>query len=181
MPHRTLFLIPLLITLWGCQLWAPPGEGSRRLAPPFGEYRQLDRELEIRIDERIHIAHARLALTPDSTHITITDPRGRLMVEMQFGQGRLSVKRTPYLPPEISADALIADLQLALWPLERLRAGLAPGWTLAADQEGRILRFNGITESRVDYQSDEPSSTPLPVYNARHDYLLILSPADPGA
>ena len=103
------------------------------------------------------------------------------MVEMQYGQGRLNVKRTPYLPPEVSADDLIADLQLALWPLERLRAGLTPGWTLAADDEGRILRFNGTTEAQVDYQSDEPSSRPLPVYNARHDYLLILSPADPGA
>ena len=41
--------------------------------------------------------------------------------------------------------------------------------------------FNGTTEAQVDYQSDEPSSRPLPVYNARHDYLLILSPADPGA
>lgn len=165
----------------GCQLWGEPVRGARPPADTFGEYREIGRGLEIQAGESIYYAYARLSLTPDSTRITITDERGRLMVEMLFGQGRLNVRRTPYLPPEISADDLIADLQLALWPLERLRAGLTPGWTLAADDEGRILRFNGTTEAQVDYQSDEPSSRPLPVYNARHDYLLILSPADPGA
>lgn len=181
MPHRILFLIALLLSLHGCQLWGEPVRGARPPAATFGEYRHIERDLEIRVNERIHAARGVLVLTPDSTRITITDRRGRLMVEMYYGQGRLNVKRTPYLPPEISADDLIADLQLALWPLERLRAGLTPGWTLAADDEGRILRFNGATEARVDYQSDEPSSRPLPVYNAHHDYLLILSPADPGA
>lgn len=180
MPHRTLFLIALLVSLCGCQLWAPPDEGNRLLAPPFGEYREIQRGLEIRVGERIHIAQARFSLTPDATHIVITNEHDELMVEMRYKQGRLQVRRTPRLPPAVSADDLIADLQLALWPLQRLRAGLTPGWTLAADNEGRILRFNGATESRVDYQSDEPSSAPLPVYNARHDYLLILSPADPG-
>ena len=181
MPHRTLFLIALLVSLQGCQLWADPVRGPRPPAATFGEYREIQRGLEIRVGDRIHYAQARLGLTPESTHITITDEGDRLMVEMRYGEGRLNVRRTPYLPPEISADDLIADLQLALWPLERLRAGLTPGWTLAADDEGRILRFNGATESRVDYQSEEPSSRSLPVYNARHDYLVILSPADPGA
>lgn len=180
MPLRPLFLIALLVSLCGCQLWAPPDEGSRLLAPPFGEYREIQRGLEIRVGEHIHTARARLSLTPDSTHIVITNEGDELMVEMRYQQGRLRVRRTPRLPPAIFADDLIADLQLALWPLERLRAGLTPGWTLAADDEGRILRFNGATEARVDYQSEEPSSRPLPVYNARHDYLLILSPADPG-
>lgn len=181
MPHRILFFIALLVSLHGCQLWGEPVRGARPPAATFGEYREIGRGLEIRVGERIHYAYARLSLTPESTLITVTDEEGRLMVEMHYGQGRLNVKRTPYLPPEVSADDLIADLQLALWPLERLRAGLTPGWTLAADNEGRILRFNGATESRVDYQSEDPSSRPLPVYNARHDYLLILSPADPGA
>ena len=182
-PPRLAALILLFATLFagGCQLWSEPVRGARPPAATFGEYREIERDLEIRLGERIHYAYARLSLTPDSTRITITDEGGRLMVEMQYGQGRLNVKRTPYLPPEVSADDLIADLQLALWPLERLRAGLTPGWTLAADDEGRILRFNGATESRVDYQGDEPSSRPLPVYNARRDYLLILSPAAPGA
>lgn len=180
MPHRPLFLIALLVSLCGCQLWAPPGESSRLLAPPFGEHREIQRDLEIRFGEHIHNAQARLSLTPDSTHIVITNDRDELMVEMRYQQGRLQTRRTPHLPPAVSGDDLIADLQLALWPLARLRAGLTPGWTLAADDEGRILRFNGATEARVDYQHKEPSSRPLPVYNARHDYLLILSPADPG-
>ncbi len=175
-----LLLGAATLLLAGCQLWAPPGDSSRPLAPPFGEYREIERDLEIRVAGRIHHAHCQLSLTPDSTHIVITNAGGELMVAMRHGQGRLEVRRTPRLPPEVSADALIADLQLALWPLPRLRAGLAPPWTLAADGEGRILRFDGVTEAQVDYQSDEPSSRPLPVYNARYDYLLILSPADPG-
>ena len=157
-----------------------PGLGDQR-AQGFGEYREIQRGLEMRVGDDIHAARARFSLTPDSTHIVITNERDELMVEMRYQQKRLQVRRPPRLPPAISADDLIADLQLALWPLERLRAGLTPGWTLAADDEGRILRFNGTTEAQVDYQSDEPSSRPLPVYNARHDYLLILSPADPGA
>ena len=182
-PPRVAALVLMFAALFsgGCQLWSEPVRGPRPPAATFGEHRHIERDLEIRVGEHIHIARAVLALTPDATRITITDQRDRLMVEMRYGQGRLNVKRTPYLPAEVSADDLIADLQLALWPLERLRAGLTPGWTLAADDEGRILRFNGTTEAQVDYQSDEPSSRPLPVYNARHDYLLILSPADPGA
>lgn len=180
-PHvAALALMFTALLLGGCQLWADPIRGGRPSALPFGEYRHIERALEIRIGERIHNAHCILALTPDSTHITVTDEHGQLMLEMQQGQGQLRVKRTPHLPAAVSADELTADLQLALWPLERLRAGLVPPWTLAADREGRTLRFNGITQARVDYQSEVPSSQPLPVYNAHSDYLLILSPADPG-
>ncbi|HAB05643.1 MAG TPA: hypothetical protein DCE35_09555, partial [Alcanivorax sp.] len=88
-------------------------------APPFGEYREIQRGLEMRVGDDIHAARARFSLTPDSTHIVITNERDELMVEMRYQQKRLQVRRTPRLPPAISADDLIADLQLALWPLER--------------------------------------------------------------
>ncbi len=175
-----LALLFTAMLLGGCQLWSDPIRSGRPPAPPFGEHRHIERDLEIRVGESLHTARCILELTPDSTHITVTDRHGQLMVEMRHSQGQLRVKRTPHLPAAVSADELIADLQLALWPLDRLRAGLKPPWTLAADGEGRILRFNGITQARVDYQSEEPSSQPLPVYNAQNDYLLILSPADPG-
>lgn len=49
---------------------------------------------EIRVGEHIHTARARLSLTPDSTHIVITNEGDELMVEMRYQQGRLQVRRT---------------------------------------------------------------------------------------
>ena len=83
MPHRTLFLIALLVSLQGCQLWADPVRGPRPPAATFGEYREIQRGLEIRVGDRIHYAQARLGLTPESTHITITDE----------GEGAISLKQ----------------------------------------------------------------------------------------
>jgi len=155
MPHRILFLIALLVSLHGCQLWGEPVRGARPPAATFGEYREIGRGLEIRVGERIHYAYARLSLTPESTLITVTDEEGRLMVEMHYGQGRLNVKRTPYLPPEVSADDLIADLQLALWPLERLRAGLIKSIRNSSDGTGPSYIGETLAELGAALRDDQ--------------------------
>ena len=172
-----LFL--MLFLLAGCQAWLTPPSSPRPLAPAFGEFREFQRELTVRFDNG-HRVYYRLdlKLTPERSRIRLIDGQGRTVLSFDQAPGNTEISRTPALPSALSADALIADIQLALWPEPRLRAPLQPPWHLERDGDTLRLYEGQALEARVSFQEGDPRSTPIPVYNARYNYLLLLLPVD---
>ncbi|MBF5056897.1 hypothetical protein Y5W_02191 [Alcanivorax sp. 521-1] len=169
----------LLLLLAGCQAWLTPPSSPRPLAPPFGEFREFQRDLSIRLDQGGRVDYrVRLSLTPERSRIVLTDAEERPVLTFEHGPGRTEISRTPALPAALSADALIADIQLALWPEPRLRAPLRPPWRLQRDGDTLRLYDGQTLEARVSFQEGERRATPIPVYNARYGYLMLLLPVD---
>lgn len=172
-------MLPLLLTLMlaGCALWAGPDAVPRPLAPAFGEYRDFQRDLTIRLaDGRTVRYRVALTLTPESSRISLLDADGKAVLTYQQSPGRSEISRTPALPPGLSADALIGDIQLAFWPRARLERMLRPPWRLERLDDTLRLYEGRRVEARVSFQGPNPKLTTIPVYNARYDYLLLLVP-----
>jgi len=75
--------------------------------------------------------------------VVVSSPLGQTLFTVQVrGRTALVDARVP-LPPGLDPQLLPALVQLALWPAEALRAGLAPGTTLQQDGPRRMLLRKG--------------------------------------
>ncbi len=61
----------------------------------------------------------------------------------------LTQHAAPGWPTAVSAERVLSDLVLVLWPAEAVAAALPPDWSLQHDSTGRELRWRGAVVQRV--------------------------------
>lgn len=65
---------------------------------------------------------------------------GLIVARFEWDGQNIQGASAPGWPAALSADRLLAMLQLVHWPADALRPGLPHGWTLEADSAQRVLR-----------------------------------------
>jgi hypothetical protein len=89
---------------------------------------------------------------------------------------RVTAERGPFVPKEVSPERVLADIQLALWPLESLqRAYAGSGRSVAEPFPGvRRLTRDGALVAEVHYASADPWNGRLWVVSFEYGYSLTI-------
>ncbi len=78
------------------------------------------------------------------------------------------------LSKNISAESILADLQLSYWPLSVLQAHYGAGWVVIQTQLKRQLYFNESLVADVDYDEIPGWESSLTLNNHRYHYSLSI-------
>ena len=167
------------LVLAGCLRAPGPGPAilDMRLSPAtLGATVSVQQHLKVEREGRVDELDA--ALEVDAQAIDL--------VGLAFGQRVLSLHvdgaglrqwRHPMLPKEVSAEAVLQDLQLTLWPQPALAAALPSGWTVADEGLLRTVRFEGKPVATVRYSQLPRWSGTLVLDNLRYHYRLTIDTA----
>jgi hypothetical protein len=95
--------------------------------------------------------------------------QGQVALRFDWDGERLVSTRAAGLPPELTAERVLSDLQIVHWPAAAVQAALPAGWTFAATSTGRTLSRDGEPVTTVTH---EPGRTVL--RQLRHGYVLAI-------
>lgn len=169
----TLLLAGLLT---GCQVLTSYPRSLRPLAPPIDEYHHIQQLLTLRWGEQMRRFRCTVTIHPGMTRINAVDADGALVFGLQQIPGNINIERSPLLPPQVSPDVLLADMQLILWPPDTLRKSLPAGFRLESHVGYRELYSGTTLEASVDYYGSDRWDDPATLINHRYGYRLTVQP-----
>jgi hypothetical protein len=103
-------------------------------------------------ETRISVTHARVLVAG-------TDMLGRRAMTIEWTGDDLKVEAAPWVPAELRAGNVIADIMLLHWPASAVRAALSSGGSLREPSTGhREIAANGTGMISIDRTAGAPGS-----------------------
>ncbi len=146
--RRRALTLPLLLPLLlaGCRrpqvqdVYVAPGVPMRLCAPEAGPDLAVTQEVVFQLpDGRRETALAVLQNRAGVMDLVASTPLGQTLLVIHAKGGAVTVDARIPIPGDLDPKALVALVQFALWPLDAVRAGLAPGIRVEEDGSRRIL------------------------------------------
>jgi hypothetical protein len=150
----------LWVGVVGCAMPAPAPPALLLQLPPAALGRRLALSQQLRIWAGGHEFQFEALLEADAETLQLAllafaQPVARL----RWDGSSLTQHTAPGWPKAVSAERVLSDLVLALWPAAAVAAALPPDWSLQHDASSRELRWRGSVVQRVHY--DEPQRVRL--------------------
>jgi hypothetical protein len=116
--------------------------------------------------------------TPQHIEMITLTALGQRAMSIDWNGQDWKVDTAPMVPAALRAESLVADLQLALWPLATLQAAWQPaGWEVSEPGGGvRRLRHEGRLVAEVHYADADPWRGRYWIANFRYGYALAVQP-----
>ncbi len=116
--------------------------------------------------------------------VVMVDPLGRRALEIEWSADGIAIDAAPWLPEQVRPLNVLADIVIAHWPAEAVRAGLAEtGARLRVAGNAREIAMADDLLMQVEYGEDfqPPWHGSLVVRNFALDYSLkiISTPTGP--
>lgn len=166
----------LAVLLSGCQLWLMPPRSVRPLAAPLSEQHQVAHRLEIHWQEQTQSLHGVLTTAPGLTRVEVLTDSGQPVLQLTQTPTHIDINRSPLLPPPISPDIILADLQLVFWPVDSLEKTLLPPWRLERQAGARQLYEGETLRAQVRYQGPDRWTSRATLDNKQYGYQLTITP-----
>jgi len=184
--RRCLCLL-LAVNLAGCAALpapetAPPVELPPLLPPAtLGASHDAQQILRAAFGEHEVVLRSVVHATPDQIEMVILTALGQRAISVNWNGKDWKVETAPMVPATLRPESLLADLQLALWPLATLQAAYHPaGWEVTEPGGGvRRLRHDGKLIAEVDYADADPWHGRYWISNFRFGYALAVE-AEPA-
>jgi hypothetical protein len=160
----------------------PPGAATPSLPPasfaPPGAVSPRSASQVIHAAYGSRVATLRTAIQIDAAGLTVVGvtATGMRLFTASFDGERVSAERSPFVPKEVSPERVLADMQLALWPLESLqRAYAASGQTVSEPLPGvrRVVRGDRLI-AEVHHATGDPWSGRLWFVSFEFGYSLTI-------
>lgn len=124
------------------------------------------------------VATLRTAVQIDATRLTVigVTATGMRLFTASFDGKQVSAERGPFVPKEVSPERVLADMQLALWPLASLQGAYTDsGQTVSEPYPGvrRVVRGDRLV-AEVHYATDDPWNGRLWFVNFEFGYSLTI-------
>lgn len=147
--------------------FAPPGALSARSASQV-----------IHAAYGSRVATLRTAIQIDATGLKVVGvtATGMRLFSASFDGTRVSSERSPFVPKEVSPERVLADMQLALWPLASLQGGYADSGQIVSEPlpgVRRVVRGERLI-AEVHYATDDPWAGRLWFVNFEFGYSLTI-------
>jgi hypothetical protein len=170
--------------LLGCAAMAPrPASvvaGLPVLAPAtLGESRTAQQVLHVAFGGRDATLSAVLSITPERLQVVGLNAVGLRLFTVEYAGGELKSERSPGLPSEVDPARVLADLQLAFWPLAALQAATRDTAYEISEPYARARRLkrDGRLIAEVHYADDRPWNGRVWLSNFEHGYSLAVDSA----
>jgi hypothetical protein len=170
---RTVLGAMMAVGFAGCALVGPdPSELSGRqvaVAPglvfslpgpvDLGRSVEATQLITARYQQQKFVFETRISITPARLLLAGTDMLGRRAMTIEWNGGALKVEAANWVPPELRARNVIADIMLLHWPAGAVRGGLPAGATLREPvPEHRVIAVAGRDVIRADRTAGTPGS-----------------------
>ena len=172
--------VAMLLASAGCRGPAPmpmPNRWRLALSPAsFPELLSLQQQVKVEQAGRTVDFDAVLDITPDMVTLVGMAFSQRVFT-LQYDGKSLQESRSAMLPKEVQAGDVLSDLQLALWPVEVVRAALPEGWALTDTEGNRVLSEADTVRTSISYSSTPRWSGTISLSNRQYDYRLTIRSA----
>lgn len=125
------------------------------LAPPLGPSRRIVQQLTAHWPGQERTLLCVLELSGNKIAIAGLTPEGMSVFDLSYDGKLIESARSPLVPDLVQPERIVADVQLAYWPLDLLRKNLPTGLAIEAGTNFRRLTENGQTRIEVRYLSAE--------------------------
>jgi hypothetical protein len=151
-----------------------PARLGLKLAPnALGTSVSVQQHLKVERGGRIDELDA--ALEVDDQHVRLVGLAfGQRVLTLDYDGVSLKVWRHLMLPSQVKGDDVLEDVQLALWPLESIRAALPAGWQVSDEGLERHLTLNGEPVMRITYSAMPRWTGTIVLDNQRYKYRLTI-------
>ena len=171
-------LIPSLL-LAGCAA-APPQPAAAPEQPPLlppaslGAPHEAQQILRAAFGEHEATLRCVVRATPEHIELIALTALGQRAMSVDWNGRDWKVESAPMVPTAMRPEWLVADLQLALWPLASLQAAYRPaGWDVSDPGGGvRRLRHDGKLVAEVHYADADPWHGRYWISNFRYGYAI---------
>ncbi len=160
---------------------APPKPAPRLglplLAPStLGTSRSAQQVLHAKYGDQVSTLSAVLQVTPAQLRVIALNAVGIRVFTLVYDGVSVQAETVPGLPEQIDPERVLADLQLALWPLPALRAvALGSPWEVTEPADGtRLLKHGGKLFADVRYEGGSPWNGKLTLTNHTFGYSLTV-------
>jgi hypothetical protein len=171
------------LSLAGCAASAPspPTRLGLKLAPAALEASiSLQQQVVVERQGRINALDA--ALEVDAERLDLVGlSLGQRVFALHYDGRELQSWHHPSMPPELSGEDVLEDLQLTLWPAGAIRKALPAGWRIEEVGRRRTLWLDETPVMLIEYSGEPRWLGRIAINNLRYQYrLIILSvPAGP--
>lgn len=127
------------------------------------------------LEQRLVFEHGQRSDTVDAlveadAHVVriVLHRQGQVLLRLAWDGKELQQDRAEQLPESLSAQRVLADLQLVYWPAEAINQALPAGWQLRDEQGVRTLFHRGDVVATVQKTGDNQAR----LENLREGYRL---------
>lgn len=177
--HGPLLLCAALLS--ACASAPPAPEASRGylpILPPssLAAERSAEQVLHAAYSEREATLHCILEVSPERLRVIGLTALGQRVFTLEQDAQGVHVERSPFAPGELQPHHILADIQLAYWPLATLQSALPPDTRLTEPRSGlrRLFRDRRLV-AEVHYASDDPWNGRLWLVNLERGYSLDIT------
>ena len=135
----------------------------------------------ISVQQQVHVE--RDGRTVDFDAVLEVTPQLVTLVGLGFGQRlftlrydgtKLEESRSAMLPADVRASDVLSDMQLALWPIEAIRATLPDGYALRDESLRRILSKGDAEITIINYSDPTRWKGQLTIESKAFRYRLVI-------
>jgi hypothetical protein len=167
----------------GCALWRPAPPPDFPLLPPasLGHSLQLEQILHAAHGTRSFTLQSFVSITPERIAVSGFTALGQPVFVVEYDGRDLRAESAG--PETLPPQRLLADLQLALWPLPALQAAAAAAgsaWQITEPAPGtRRVRHGDELLAEIHYAGAARGGSRMWLVNFAHRYSLIIEPRPP--
>ncbi len=168
----------LLLVLAGCANTPPPvARLNLKLAPSaLGEAVSLQQHLKVERNGRIDELDA--AIEVDDKRVEVVGLAfGQRVLTVRYDGKDLTTWRHVMLPAQVRGEDVLADMQLALWPVEAIAASLPAGWRIEEKDMLRSLYLDQELVTTIAYSAKPRWLGTIKMNNLRYKYMLTIESA----
>lgn len=179
---RRAALVCFSLMLLGCAAVATrTGRLGLRLPPAaLGETINLQQHLTV--ERGGHIDELDAALEIDSERIDLVGlALGQRVLSLHYDGKTLQSWRHPMMASELRAEDVLEDLQLTLWPADKIRQALPDGWRVEESGLRRTLSAGDVPVTVIQYSGEPRWSGTIELTNLRYHYRLTIRSVPTGS
>jgi len=165
----------LCLGFTGCAIVAPnTGRLGLRLPPAaLGATINLQQHLTVERGGRIDELDAALEIDPERIDL-VGLALGQRILSLHYDGQTLQSWRHPLMAAELRSEDVLEDLQLTLWPIDKIRPALPSGWRIEENGLRRTLLAGDVPVTVIQYSGEPRWSGTIELTNLRYHYRLTI-------